>query len=222
MRQEPEREDLRSGESAQPAGSSCQDREALEALLLRLAAAAEGGPRAEAHCRRVGRYAAALARALGTPGEFVESLRVAAMLHDVGVGQLPEDLRTKAGRYTPEEAREARRHTLLGAWLLEGCPGEVGRLARSVALTHHERWDGSGYPRGLAGEAIPLEGRIAALADVFEALTTPRFYKPALPVDQALRILEAGAGRDFDPRMAGIFGALRDELEALAPQEGSP
>ena len=125
---------------------------------------------------------------------------------------MPDEILHKPGVLTPEEQAAMRRHTTIGADLLAGSSSPLLRIAESIARTHHEHWDGTGYPLGLAGEDIPLAGRIAAICDVFDALTTERPYKAAWTVEAALAHIDAARGAHFDPDVAGAFIALlRDE-----------
>ena len=151
------------------------------------------------HVARMAAIAAFLARLLGLDGERVELLRAAAVMHDVGKIGLPAEIVRKAEGLTSQERKEMERHTLLGYELLSGSESELLRLAATIALTHHERFDGSGYPRGLAGGAIPLEGRIAALADVFDALLSDRTYRPALTVPEAVELIRDGTRNPLRP-----------------------
>ncbi|MEA2312808.1 MAG: hypothetical protein QOE28_2776 [Solirubrobacteraceae bacterium] len=157
------------------------------------------------HTRRVADLAAMIAAALGMSDEHVLLLRRAAPLHDVGKIGIPDSILLKPGRLTPEEFTEMKTHTTLGAGMLAGGRGALLEMAEAIALTHHERWDGSGYPNGLAGEAIPLTGRIVVVADVFDALTHARPYKPAWFLEDAVREIAAQAGRQFDPTAVDAF-----------------
>ena len=164
------------------------------------------------HTRRVGNLAARLAAELGMPQEEIEVLRQAAPLHDLGKIGIPDSVLLKSGRLTPDEMQIMRTHATVGGRLLTGAKFAVLRLAEVVALTHHERWDGSGYPAGLAGVAIPLVGRIVAVADVFDALTHPRPYKPAWSVAEAVAEIRAQSGRHFDPAVVVAFlKCLKDD-----------
>jgi putative two-component system response regulator len=160
------------------------------------------------HTARVGATSALLARELGWPGAEAERLGRAAVLHDVGKIGLPDGVLLKPGRLDAAELAVMRAHTTAGAAILAGSDQAVLRLAEAVALTHHERWDGAGYPRGLAGDAIPRAGRIVAVADVFDALTHARPYKAAWPVAAAVAELTRQAGRQFDPAVVAAFLAL--------------
>jgi putative two-component system response regulator len=138
-------------------------------------------------------------------------LRRAAPLHDVGKIGIPDAILLKPGKLTPEEFELMKTHTTIGAEILSGGRSPLVRLAQNIALTHQERWDGSGYPRGLAGEAIPLEGRIVALVDVLDALTHERPYKLAWPLDEAVAEIARQSGRQFDPRLVAVFLQLYAE-----------
>jgi putative two-component system response regulator len=184
--------------------------------LHRLALAAEYKDSYTAeHLRRVSLYSTVLGAAAGmSPGD-VEILRHAAPMHDVGKIGIPDAILQKPGKLTPEEIEVMRKHTIIGAKLLSGSPSRLLQVSAIVALTHHERWDGQGYPRGLAGEKIPIWGRICAIADVFDALTTERPYKEALSFEQALEILKTGKGTQFDPRLLELFESKFEHIRAL-------
>jgi putative two-component system response regulator len=168
--------------------------------LQRLALAAEYRDDAtHEHTERVARTASLLAERLGLPESFVSLLRQAAPLHDIGKLAVSDTLLLEPGRLTRDEFEQVKGHAAAGAAILEGSTYDVLCLAREIALTHHEWWDGSGYPAELAGEAVPLSGRIVALADVFDALTHPRPYKPAWPIDEAVAAISRSSGRQFDP-----------------------
>jgi response regulator RpfG family c-di-GMP phosphodiesterase len=169
------------------------------------------------HIVRIGKLAERLAARLGLPAEQVELIRVAAPMHDVGkIGTPPEILR-KPGALTEAERREMERHAEFGQEILSGSGSELLRMAATIALTHHERYDGSGYPRGLRGEQIPIEGRITAVADVFDALLSERSYRPAMPLETVLGMMEQGRGTQFDPAVVdALFGDLDACLALLA------
>jgi putative two-component system response regulator len=186
------------------------------------------------HVLRVGRYAAIIARHLGWDSESATMLEQAAQLHDVGKIGIPDTVLLKPGKLTAEEyevmqkhtgygkrAFESlsdvewstwRRHAQLGNDILSGCGSSVLDAAAQIALTHHERWDGSGYPLGLAGTDIPIEGRITAVADVFDALSTKRVYKPAFPLEKCFAILEEGRATHFDPDVLDAFFVARQQI----------
>jgi putative two-component system response regulator len=136
-------------------------------------------------------------------------------MHDIGKIGIPDRILQKPGRLTPEERTTMCGHPAIGASIIGEHRHPLLRLAHDVALTHHEKWDGSGYPRGLRGDDIPLAGRIVALADVFDALTSVRPYKPAWEVDAALAYIREQSGRHFDPRVLGAFEAALPEVLKL-------
>ena len=194
--------------------------------VTRLAVAAEYRDDATGeHTRRVGRNAAALAFALGWDEEETERIYVAARLHDVGKIGVSDLILHKAGKLTQEEFDAMKVHTTIGAEILAAGKSDLLRMAEEIALSHHERWDGKGYPYGLAGQDIPMAARIVAVADVLDALTHVRPYKPAWPVEEALSEIERGSGTQFDPQVVKactqVFGfrklsptEFEDELEA--------
>ncbi len=153
------------------------------------------------HTWRVGRNAAFIARQLGWSAEDVEQMRLAARLHDVGKIGISDLILLKPAKLTQEEYATMRSHTTIGARILSGGHTKLLRLAEEIALTHHERWDGKGYPRGLAGQEIPLCGRIVAVADVLDALTHQRPYKKAWPLEKALEEIRRASGSQFDPNV---------------------
>ena len=168
-----------------------------------------------AHIERMSRYTAILAAKRDLVPWTDDVMRVAAMLHDVGKIGVPDSILLKPGRLTPEEFDIVRRHSELGYRLLAGDPSEVLTVGASIALTHHERWDGAGYPRGLVGDAIPIEGRLAALADVFDALTSTRVYRAALSIDEAVDHMRDSRGHHFDPELVDVLLESVDELVAV-------
>lgn len=157
------------------------------------------------HTARVARYSRLLAGMAGLPDARGVLIAHASALHDVGKLALPERLLDKPGPLSAAERTEVQRHAESGYAILSGQGTRFSELAAEIALTHHERWDGSGYPRGLRGQEIPLAGRIAAIADVFDALTSDRPYRPAMGMGAALELMQEGAGSDFDPYLLGLF-----------------
>lgn len=186
------------------------------------------------HIIRVGRYAGLIGEELGLSSHEAQLLELAAQLHDVGKIGIPDSILRKEGALTPEEFTIVqehcvmgksvfddqqerqdsvmREHSILGSKLLGTSNSPLLRLAARIALTHHERWDGEGYPIGLSGEDIPLEGRITAVADVFDALSGKRCYKDAYPMDRCFELLEEGRGTQFDPMVLDAFLRRRDDV----------
>lgn len=183
-------------------------------VLERLALASEfRDDQTGEHTRRVGQLSAQIAQRMGEESTFVESIGAAALLHDLGKIGIPDNILLKMGPLTPEEYELMKQHTVIGASILAECYEPVMRMAQEIALTHHERWDGSGYPNGLAGEAIPVSGRIVAVADAYDAMTNDRPYRRASSIDQAAREIVACMGRQFDPRVVVAF------LEAMFAED---
>ena len=181
---------------------------ALDALR-RLAKAAEyRDDNTPEHTQRVGDLAARLARGLGRDDRTVWLLGQAAPLHDVGKIAVPDSVLLKPGRLTQEEFEVVKTHAVLGARVLAGGHSDLLVCAERVARSHHERWDGTGYPDGLAGEAIPLEGRLVHVADVFDVLVHERPYKESWTVEAAAEEIRQGAGTQFDPEVVRAFDAL--------------
>jgi putative two-component system response regulator len=170
------------------------------------------------HVIRMSHYCRMLAIAGGIPDYRAELLFNAAPMHDVGKIGVPDSILEKAGPLTPDEWSIVKRHPVIGAGIIGRHNNELLEMARVVALTHHERWDGSGYPRALRGEAIPLVGRIVAIADAFDALTSTRPYKQAWPVEEAVALLRREAGRQFDPRLVPKFIELLPQIKDIMGQ----
>ncbi len=171
------------------------------------------------HIVRMSAICGILARRCGMPPEQVETIRLASQLHDVGKVAIPDSILLKPGRLTAEEFEVVKGHAQAGHDMLAGSSSDVVQVGATIALTHHERFDGSGYPRGLAGHEIPTEGRIAAIADVFDALTSDRVYRAALPVASALEMMQEQRGAHFDPDLLDAFMKALPEVEQtrLAP-----
>ncbi|HEX6038577.1 HD-GYP domain-containing protein [Longimicrobium sp.] len=186
--------------------------EAAWEVLERLARAAElRDDDTGLHTRRVAELSARIAAAMGLPAAEVEMLRRTAPLHDVGKIGIPDGVLLKPGKLNEGEWELMKRHTVIGAQILSAGRSEMVRMAEQIALSHHERWDGRGYPLGTAGEAIPLSARIVALADVYDALSSDRPYRPAWPHDRVMDEIRAGRGTHFDPGVVDVF------LTAVAP-----
>ncbi|MDN6860032.1 two-component system response regulator [Pseudomonas sp. CAN2814] len=165
------------------------------------------------HVIRMSHYAQILARAAGFAEKAADDLLNAAPMHDVGKIGIPDAILQKPGRLEEDEWAVMRQHPEIGARIIGEHDSPLLTLARSIALTHHERWDGTGYPNGLRGEEIPVEGRIVAIADVFDALTSVRPYKPAWSVEDAVELLRREKGSQFDPELVELFlGCLPDIL----------
>jgi putative two-component system response regulator len=183
--------------------------QARRELLDRLALVAEYRDYATAeHTQRVGRTAALLGKRLGVGGGLIEMLRDAAPLHDIGKVGVSDAILLKPGPLTPDEVAAMRRHVEIGAEILSASHSPVLRLAQEIALSHHERWDGDGYGAGMSGEEIPLGGRITAIADVFDALTHRRPYKPAFDLAFSVAEIREQGGHQFDPTIVSAFAEL--------------
>lgn len=157
------------------------------------------------HIMKMSRYCGLMAEKLGMDADRVKLIRLASQLHDVGKIATPDVILQKPGALTPPERAEIEKHAAIGHSMLRGSESGLLELAATIALTHHEHWDGNGYPNGLIGAEIPIEARIAAIADVFDALTSDRVYRPAMTVDEASEILRAGRGTHFDPELLDLF-----------------
>ncbi|MFH2068240.1 MAG: CHASE2 domain-containing protein [Candidatus Omnitrophota bacterium] len=174
--------------------------------IIRLAMSVEYRDRETGeHINRIRDYATIISFGLGLPDYEVDLIRNAIPMHDIGKIGIPDHILLKPGPLTPEERKIIQTHTTIGAQILSKSTSVILQASEIVALCHHERYDGSGYPRSLAGEEIPLYGRIAAVADVFDAVCSKRCYKEAVSVEEGLRIIRDGAGKNFDPRLVEIF-----------------
>ncbi len=199
-------------------------RETQREMILTLGEVVESRSKETAnHVKRVGRMARRLGELAGLDTEEARLLEMAAPLHDIGKIAIPDAVLLKPGRFTPEERAVMERHAEIGREILSGSSRELFRIASVIAHEHHEKWDGSGYPRGLTGEDIHIHGRIVAIVDVFDALAHERCYKPAMPLEKCLAILQEGSGNHFDPGLIDLFMAnvsdftsimdeLRDEI----------
>ena len=165
-----------------------------------------------AHIERIGLYSERLARAMGMSPRDTQTIRHAATMHDVGKLGIPEAILMKPGKLTDEEMDVMRGHTTIGGQILKGSDSPLLQMGERIALSHHERWDGKGYPSGLAGDAIPLEGRICAVVDFFDALTMDRPYRDAVPVDEVVEMMRAESARHFDPEVLEAFFSVLDEV----------
>lgn len=184
--------------------------------IYRLSMAAEYKDKDTAgHVKRMSHTSALLARKLGWDGRRVELMLYAAPMHDIGKIGIPDAVLLKPGRLDPEEFKVIQSHTEIGARILQGSDSELLKLSEEVALCHHEKWNGSGYPRGLKAEGIPLAGRMVAVADVFDALCSRRPYKKALTLEEAFAIIRQDSGSHFDPACVEAFAAVLDEVREI-------
>ncbi len=176
------------------------------------------------HVLRIRAYVAALCRQLGIPKEETDLVHVASSMHDIGKIGIPDAVLLKPGRLNEAEFEIMKRHAVIGAEILRDSDSRMLQIAEVIARSHHEKWDGSGYPSHLKGDQIPLYGRIVAVADVFDALTTRRCYKPAFSMAKATEIIVQSSGTHFDPDIVEAFRACHDEFEAIIGQfgEGEP
>jgi putative two-component system response regulator len=188
---------------------TAQVRQREEQIVVRLLSASEyRDDETGAHIRRIGLYSALIAQELGWEPQRVADMRLAAPMHDVGKIGIPDSILRKPGGLTRDEFEIMKTHTTIGGKILDDPDVPLLRLAKEIALTHHEKWNGSGYPEGLSGEAIPESGRITAVADVYDALVYDRVYRPAIPEEKALSMVREGRGTHFDPRILDCFFSL--------------
>jgi putative two-component system response regulator len=167
------------------------------------------------HVIRMSHYTRLIAKHLGANREWVELLYNAAPMHDIGKIGIPDNILLKPGKLEPHEWEIMKKHPQIGADIIGQHQSPLLRLAREVALCHHEKWDGSGYPAGMRGAAIPLSARVLCIADVFDALTTERPYKKAWDTDEAFAFINEQAGKHFDPEIVNIFLSIKDEILAI-------
>lgn len=185
-------------------------------ILVRLARAAEyRDDDTGEHTWRVARISSVLAKALGLPDEHCELMLHAARLHDVGKIAIPDSVLLKPGKLTNEEFDLMKTHTTIGAEILSKGRSKLLQMAECIALTHHEKWNGFGYPKKLKEEEIPIEGRIVSIADVFDALTHDRPYKKAWPIEEAVAEIQSQSGKQFDPNVVKVFMENLDEIVSV-------
>ena len=190
-----------------------------EEIALRLVSACEyRDDETGAHIRRMGKYAEAMARKLGWSDQLQEAIRVAAPMHDIGKIGVPDEILLKPAKLTDGEFERMKKHAQIGADILSGSAVPVLQMAKGIALSHHEKWDGSGYPNGLAGSAIPARARLVAIADVYDALTHTRVYRPALPEEEVLDNMNPQKGKHFDPQMFDCFKSCLPEFRRIRQQ----
>ena len=176
-----------------------------EIAMKLLSAAGHRDHETAEHVRRIGLYAEVIAKSLNWDKAATADLRIAAPMHDIGKIGIPDRVLLKPGKLTEEEFEEMKEHAAIGADMLNGTNIPLLNTASEIAMCHHEKWDGSGYPRGLKGEEINVFGRIVAVADVFDALTSERPYKKAWSFDDALNLLKEEKGKHFDPKIVNLF-----------------
>lgn len=164
------------------------------------------------HILRMSHFAQMLASAAGLSRELADNILLAAPMHDIGKIGIPDNILLKPGKLDPDEWEIMKTHVNIGADLLDGTNIPLLMMARNIALSHHEKWDGTGYPKGLSGENIPIEGRICAICDVFDALTSQRPYKQAWPVEEAVAFLRHQKGKHFEPELVELFEHILDDV----------
>ncbi len=168
-----------------------------------------------AHVARMSEACQLLAKALGWDDASAELIRCASQMHDIGKIGIPDHILNKPGKLDEEERKIINTHVEIGADIIGAGDGELLRMARNIALYHHEKWDGGGYPHGLSGERIPLEARIVAVCDVFDALTSSRPYKPGWPIDKAVAFLQEQSEKHFDPDLVSVFLGIIPRIQSL-------
>ncbi len=188
------------------------NREVLDVVRRMSALAEYREPGIKNHLERIRGYCMVVARGLDLSVQEVEVIANASQLHDIGEIGIPDAILTKAGKLSPYEWEVVKRHPVIGAEILRGSPSTLLQAGEIIALSHHERWDGSGYPYGLKGEDIPLSGRICAMADIFDALTTKRPYKDEVSVEEAYDLILESSGVLFDPQLVTVFKDHFDEF----------
>ena len=195
-----------------------------EEIALRLVCAADSRDDGEtgSHIRRLGLYSELMARRLGWSEADAEEIRIAAPMHDIGKIGIPDHILKKPGQLTDSEFEIMKLHPEIGGRILSNSRSTLVQMARDICLGHHEKWDGSGYPRGLAGEDIPISARIVAIVDVFDALIHKRVYKSEIPVEEAIELMLEGRGSHFDPSLLDLFISLQDEMTEIAYDFSNP
>jgi putative two-component system response regulator len=192
---------------------TAQLKDASLEIIWRLTAASEyRDNETGAHIKRMSQYSAAIAQKMGLSNKTVEAILYAAPMHDIGKIGIPDKILLKPGKLDAQEWEIMKMHTIIGANILEGSKIGFVRMGAMIAMTHHEKWDGSGYPKGLKGRQIPLAGRIVPLADVFDALTSKRPYKEAFSIEKSYQIIEQDRGRHFDPDVVDAFFSIQDQI----------
>ena len=196
--------------------SEINNKEFLDSIQRMAIVAQYRTPNIEPHIERIQRYTYTLALGMDLSGDAALTISYASQLHDIGEAGVPQNILAKAGELSAYDWEIVKRHTTIGAEMLSGSVSNLIQTAEMIALTHHERWNGSGYPKGLRGEAIPISGRIAALADVFDALTTPRAYKKeTLPLVKAKKLILESSNELFDHQLVAVFAEKFDDLAKI-------
>ena len=167
------------------------------------------------HVKRMSLYAEALARQLGVDEHYARTIRYAAVMHDIGKIGIPDKILLKPGKLDNEEWEIMKNHSIIGAKILKDSDAEFIKVGEIIALNHHEKWDGSGYPNGLKGAEIPIEARITTICDVFDALLSKRPYKESFTIEKAEDIIKEGKGTHFDPEIVDAFFAIKDEILSI-------
>jgi putative two-component system response regulator len=173
------------------------------------------------HIVRMSKYCALIAKKLGLPDDQVQTIMSATLMHDIGKVGIPDKIITKLGKLTRKEFETIKTHTIIGAKILEGSKPKILQTGQKIALSHHEKWDGTGYPYGISADRIPFEGRIVALADTFDALTSSRPYKDPYPIEVAVSIIQKDRERSFDPEIVDVFMNNLNGFEKIQTQIGS-
>ncbi len=185
-------------------------------VIIRLGKAAEfRDDETGRHIERIAAYVNLMTEKLGLNREQRTMMQYAAPMHDVGKIGIPDGVLMKAGKLTADEFKIIKLHTVIGSRILSGTTLPLLELAKEIALSHHERWDGGGYPLGLRGNDIPISGRIVAITDVFDAITSERVYKEAWPIEQALEYLMEMRGKQFDPDIVDAFFAIENQMTSV-------
>ena len=190
--------------------------EAYEDMFVRLAVTSEyKDPGIGGHVRRVSDYSTAIARSMGLPADEILIIRYASMMHDIGKVGIPDRILEKNTGLTFEERKEIEKHTVIGNRIFEGSGSSMVKAAAEIAFSHHEKYDGTGYPKGLKGKEIPLYGRIVSVADYFDAFVSERHYKKAQSFDDALLDIDKKAGSSFDPKIVSAFLKVKGTIKQI-------
>jgi len=198
---------------------TCELEETRQEAILRLGRAAEYRDNETGmHVIRMSRLSARLAKEIGLNYKECQLILQASPMHDVGKIGIPDEILLKPGKLNEKEWIIMKKHSEIGAEILSGSRSAIMKMAESIALTHQERWDGSGYPNNLKGEEIPLAGRIVAICDVFDALTSKRYYKEAYSVEKSMEIIEQGSGKDFEPYLVDTFKRTLPEMVRIVQE----